>query len=54
MQDPVRSRYARTPSSVMPGLVPGISVGAIAEAEMDARNKFLENLTFSFIFNRLA
>ena len=23
----------------MPGLVPGISVGAIAEAEVDARNK---------------
>ena len=25
--------------SVMPGLVPGISVGAIAEAEVDGRNK---------------
>ena len=27
------------PFIVMPGLVPGISVGAIAEAEVDARNE---------------
>ena len=27
------------PHIVMPGLVPGISLGAIAEAEVDARNK---------------
>ena len=27
------------PLYVMPGLVPGISIGAIAAAEMDARNK---------------
>ena len=27
------------PLLVMPGLVPGISIGAIAAAEMDARNK---------------
>ncbi len=32
------SRHAR-PHIVMPGLVPGISIGAIAAAETDARNK---------------
>ena len=40
-----RGPYRRTGSSlamlplVMPGLVPGISIGAIAAAERDARNK---------------
>ena len=32
------SRHAR-PYIVMPGLVPGISIGAMAAAGMDARNK---------------
>ena len=35
----VYSTGFKTGSSVMPGLVPGISIGAIAAAEVDARNK---------------
>ena len=34
-----RSPPTSRPLLVMPGLVPGISIGAIAAAEMDARNK---------------
>ena len=34
-----RGPEASCPYTVMPGLVPGISIGAIAAAEMDGRNK---------------
>ena len=38
-RDRKSAHLLRFPLSVMPGLVPGISIGAIAAAEMDARNE---------------